>query len=66
MTEYVHLVGAESVQNAARQMMDAADHMKQAASSMNYAMDRAEQVLQRFEFWAQTLVEHMEKLNASE
>ena len=38
MTEYTHLVGAESVQNAGMSIREAAEDMKRAASQIEYCM----------------------------
>ena len=40
MAEYVHLIGAEQVQNAARSMQSAADTMRQAMSYHEEALRR--------------------------
>lgn len=53
MTEYMHLVGAEQMQAAARLMDQAADRMQSAASSLDGALERHHRFmddwLQRFE-----------------
>lgn len=53
MTEYMHLVGAEQVQNAARQMQSAAEETGKAAGSIAYSLEMHHRFmddwLQRFE-----------------
>lgn len=46
MSEFIHLVGAEDVQRAARSMQDAAGKMAQAANQIDDSLFRS---LNRFE-----------------
>jgi RecA/RadA recombinase len=48
MAEYITLMGAEQVQNAARSMTHAAELMQRAASEFQGAVDRQERVLDDF------------------
>lgn len=59
MTEYVHLIGAEKVENAGHAMAGAAEQMRSSAGSIETALFQHQQFLndwlQRYE---QVLAEH--------
>lgn len=45
MTEYVHLIGVEQVQSAAREIRSAADDMKRAADNFDQSVHRLAQAM---------------------
>ena len=48
MTEFMHLVGAESVQRAASTISSAAEQMQRAASQISVDVDRLNRLQQDF------------------
>lgn len=65
MAEYMHLVGAEQVQNAASTMIVAADNMKRAASEISWAFENHQRFLTGWLDQLQTILEaQKEKPNA--
>jgi hypothetical protein len=46
--EYIQLIGAETVSQAASSMRQAAEEMKRAASEIDYSLHRHEQFLQEW------------------
>lgn len=66
MAEYMHLVGAEQVQNAANTMRSAAETMSRAASEISSALERHQRFLEdwlnrpdmrRWEYLRVTIIE---------
>ena len=48
MSEYIHLIGAESVQQAGNNISSAADTMYRAASSIEQSVDNLRQMMDEF------------------
>jgi hypothetical protein len=62
MSEYMHLVGAEQVQQAANDINRAADKMARAATDMHYAIDRQKESLDNFITEFRDIVESMKEV----
>lgn len=61
MEKYIHLIGTEQVQQAARTMRSAAQEMSQAANSISYTMENHQRFLDE---WLGQLVDALERQKA--
>ena len=61
MEKYIHLIGTEQVQQAARTMRSAAQEMSQAANSISYTMENHQQFLDE---WMGRFIEILERQEA--
>jgi hypothetical protein len=61
MDNYVHLIGAEQIQNAANKMMEAAHLMTQASNNMCHAVQQQELTLSAFLVDFERLLDSMDE-----